>query len=156
MSGKSLLCAPSNTNIKYIFGEGAAGTDYAEFRATNTSNQTCHTGEYPGARLIHHRHDPIKTHVSRSLSHAPGQAKGSAHHGRFNVAAGHHFFIEFSYSPAGPCQKGLPPKARDIRITLPNNRASQVVSLPHRTNHGGPIYACHGELTAYRVFDKRA
>lgn len=148
-----LLCAPSNTALSVEFGQGAAGTEYEEFRATNTASKPCRTGGYPGAQLLGTRGQPLATHVERDSSRAPNQT--GRRRQSFVVAPGASFFVEFHYSSVEPnCEHRMPRKATRIRLTLPDNRDSVELAL-RRTEHSGPIYACDGTLSAFAVFKRR-
>jgi hypothetical protein len=145
----TLLCAPSNTTARVAFGQGAAGTDYVEFDVTNRSKKPCRTGGYPGALLLDAAGRPLPTHVLRDSALPPNAAGSPAD---FLVAPGSRFYVEFHYSATEPgCDRHEPPTAPKMRLTLPDNRAFVVVSLP-RTDHSQPILACKGRLSAYRVY----
>ena len=148
-----LLCAPSNTKAGQPEVQGAAGTEYFLLRVRNVSSKPCRTGGYPGVQLLRRPGQPMRTTVERSK----GRPLEEGHHGNdhaFLVKSGGHFFVQLSWSALGRgCNRHLPPKARALRLTLPDNTASVLIHM-RRSEHSQPVYACRGHITAYRVFNR--
>lgn len=149
-----LLCAPSNTSADEPEVQGAAGTEYFLMRVRNVSTKPCRTGGYPGVQLLRGPGQPMRTRVERAKFKPPGEDR-HANDRSFTVAPGGHFFVGLSWSALGEgCNRHLPPKARALLLTLPDNTASTLLHM-RRSRTSQPVYACRGHITAYRVFDRR-
>lgn len=137
----TLLCAPSNTTVTFTNAQGAAGTEFVQFRVKNTGHRPCHTYGYPGFQLWDRDGRRLPTHVERLHDRTPRTHL---------LAPGESAIAESRYYGADQhCDERPGARAFSVTVTLPDNTASDRVSV---TGNGMEVTPCRGRIMAEPIY----
>jgi hypothetical protein len=146
----SARCETNQLRVRWVDGEGAAGTIYNRFRAVNASSTPCHMRGHFKVRLLDRMQRGLETHEDRVGSSPRAAARQPK---RVELLPGDHAWWDLSYSDVCAAKKAV--RASNVRVWAPHSDQPQVLPV-HPRGDSGTFYACNGDINVYRVYSKKA